>query len=219
VKQAVVILGLDTLKSLVVATAAIDMFADDRIEHGFQDYIWRHSLVTASGSRLLMRSVHPNDIGLCELAFTAGVLHDIGKMVMLLRSPSEYQAIIQRASEDVESRLELEREHYACDHATAGQCLTTQWQLPDELCQSIGHHHAPGSHDDPHHLTDVLHVANGLAHHVLAAPNATAAKPSIDPSVFERCGLKVEALGDYFEQVKQEYAKAETFLNIARAAA
>jgi putative nucleotidyltransferase with HDIG domain len=174
--------------------------------------------VTAFGSRMLMRVLRPGDFGTSELAFSTGLLHDIGKMVMYLRSPEVFQKL--HSEGPAQKELESEQAAFGCTHSEVGEKLTEKWNLPSELSTAIAHHHAPMAYEDgPHHLTDVLHVADALAYHVLAGGAVDVSVPAIDPSVFERSGLKLEAAGEYLEMLKSEYLQAETFLNMARGAA
>jgi putative nucleotidyltransferase with HDIG domain len=219
VKQAVVIIGLNGVKSLVVSTSVIDMFKGDRLGREFQDLFWRHSLATAFGCRMLMRTLRPGEFGTSELAFSTGLLHDIGKMVMYLKSPDVCQKIFA-AHAAPEDECRAEQEAFGCTHAEVGLKLTEKWNLPSELCQAIGHHHAPMEQNEGAcHLTDVLHVADALAYHVHANGALEVAAPRIDPAVFERSGLRLEAAGEYVEMMRSEYLQAETFLNMARGAA
>lgn len=216
VKQAIVMIGMDGVKSLVISTSVINMFKDDRVGRDFHNQYWRHSLVTAFGSRVLMRETHTNDPGPSELAFSTGLLHDIGKMVMYIHSPSDAQSIMANALDGSTDELEAERELFGFDHALVGGVLTEQWNLPPELCRAIANHHQPLAIDDPLGLVDVIHVADGLAYHALATGEETLAAPPIDPGVFERSSLKLEHIGTYLDKLKKEYIKAETFMKMAR---
>lgn len=219
VKQAVVIIGLNGVKSLVVSTSVIDMFKGDRVGREFQDLFWRHSLVTAFGSRMLMRVLRPGDFGTSELAFSTGLLHDIGKMIMYLKSPEVCQKL-HASVVSPDQEIQSEKDAFGCSHAEVGERITQKWNLPSELSAAIAHHHAPlAVNEDPHHLTDVLHVADALAYHVLPSDAMEVSTPGIDPAVFEGSGLKLEAAGEYLEMLKSEYLQAETFLNMARGAA
>ena len=219
VKQAVVIIGLNGVRSLVVSTSVIDMFKDDRIGREFQDFFWRHSLVTAFGSRMLMRTINPGDPGINELAFSSGLLHDIGKMVMYLQDPDTCHRIQEECASQPSLELGAEREAFGCTHADVGAKITEKWSLPPQLSSAISYHHAPLDCDDPTHLTDVVHVADALAYHALSDGSIEVGAPGIVPEVFGRSGLKLEAAGEYLEMLKSEYLQAETFLNMARGAA
>lgn len=219
VKQAVVIIGLNGVKSLVVSTSVIDMFKGDRIGREFQDIFWRHSLVTAFGSRMLMRILKPGDFGTSELAFSTGLLHDIGKMVLYLQNPEACHRIQEQCASQPAQELEAEQGVFGCTHAHVGEKITERWNLPAELSKAIACHHDPLVYEDPTHLTDVVHVADALSYHALSDGSIEVSAPAISPEVFARSGLKLEAAGEYLEMLKSEYLQAETFLNMARGAA
>jgi HD-like signal output (HDOD) protein len=216
VKHAIVIIGLEGLKSLVISTSLIDMFKGDRVGREFQDHFWRHSLVAAFGSRVLMRAISPNEFSLSELAFSAGLLHDIGKMVMYLQSPSSCQEVIKRGGEGGDVELAAERELFGFDHAAVGGALTERWRMPADICRAISFHHEPLGCDDPLHLVDAVHVADALAYHTLNKDSENFSAPRIETGVFERSGLSIESITQYMDTLKNEYVKAETFLKMAR---
>jgi putative nucleotidyltransferase with HDIG domain len=219
VKQAVVVIGLDAVKSLVVSASMLNMFKAEATGEEFQEKFWRHSLATAFGARMLMRAVRPADIALAELAFTGGLLHDIGKMALCLHAPDVFREITVQLREGCERELELERSAFGFDHAAVGGALTRRWNLPQELSSAIAHHHAPMSIDDPLALVDILHVADALSHHALSEPGAELTAPAIEPAVFARSGLRLEDVGGHVEGLKKEYVNAETFLGLVRSGA
>jgi putative nucleotidyltransferase with HDIG domain len=216
VKHAIVIIGLESLKSLVISASLIDMFKGDRVGHEFQDRFWRHSLAAAFGSRVLMRAIRPQDFGLCELAFSAGLLHDIGKMVMYLQSPQKSQAVMKNGGQGGEHELQTERELFGFDHAAVGGALAERWKMPPEIYRAIAHHHEPTQFEDPLHLVEVIHVADALSYHALSEDSENFSAPRIEPGVFDRAGLALEQMSQYAEALKQEYVKAETFIKMAR---
>jgi len=214
VKQAVVVIGLDAVKSLVVSASIVDMFKGDQVGRDFQDTFWRHSLAAAFGARTLLRSIRPTDIAACERAFTGGLLHDIGKMALYLHNPAAYQAVAKQAQAGIEQELEAERKAFGFDHAQVGCALTLKWNLPEDLSLAIGHHHDPLTLQEGHLLVDVLHVADALSYHLLADGGEDFAAPAIKPGVFDRSGLKLENVGQHLEALKTEYLNAETFLSL-----
>lgn len=219
IKQAVVIVGLNGIKDLVVSTSVIDMFKGDQVGKEFQELFWRHSLVSAFGCRMLARVVASADISLGELAFTTGLLHDIGKMVMYLQSPEHCQQVLAVASQGPRAELEREQALYGCDHAEVGRLLTEHWKLPAELCEAIAHHHRPLDYVGPSSLVDVVHVADSLAYHLFASESNESAAPGIEPAIFDRSGFDLEKVAEYMDDMRTEYMQAETFLKMARGAA
>jgi putative nucleotidyltransferase with HDIG domain len=219
IKQAVVIIGLNGIKSLVVSTSVIDMFKGDLVGREFQEKFWRHSLVTAFGCRMLMRILRPGDFGQGELAFSTGLLHDIGKMVMYLQSAEDAQEAMKAGEEGAQAEIAAERQLFGCDHGEVGRQITQKWSLPAEISNAIAYHHDPLGYEDQDHLTDILHIADALAYHAMSEDMGDMAAPAMKPGVFARSGLKLEAISEYFEKLKAEYLQAETFLNMARGAA
>lgn len=216
IKQAVVIVGLVGIKDLVVSTSVIDMFKGDAVGKQFQELFWRHSLVSAFGCRMLAREIAPGDISLGEVAFTTGLLHDIGKMVMYLESPEKSRKVLEVAHLGPRAELKLETELFGCDHTEVGRMITQRWKLPDLLCTAIAHHHSPLACEVSVQLVDVVHVADALAYHLFADETEGPVAPAIEPAVFERSGFKLEKVTDYLEAMRAEYMQAETFLKMAR---
>ena len=216
VKQAVVVIGMDAVKSLVVSASMFDMFRDDKLGNDFHDTFWRHSLAAAFGARMLLRRLRPNDIATSELAFTGGLLHDIGKMALYIHDPAVYVEVAKQAAKGIEHEIEAERAAFGFDHAQVGCALTLKWRLPKELALAIGHHHNPLAIEDPTNLVDVMHVADALSYHLVAEGQVDLAAPAMKPGVFDRSGLKLEDVGQHLEALKAEYFAAETFLSMVR---
>jgi putative nucleotidyltransferase with HDIG domain len=216
VQQAVVVIGPDAVKALVVSASLVEMFKGDRVGRDFQDTFWRHSLAAAFAARRLLCSICPTDVAACELAFTGGLLHDIGKMALYWHNPAAYQAVTKQARAGIEHELGVERKAFGFDHAQVGCALTRKWNLPEELSLAIGHHHDPLTLEDPHRLVDVLHVADALSYHLLADGEEEFVAPALKTEVFDRSGLKLEDVGRHMEELKSEYFNAGTLLCLVR---
>ena len=103
---------------------------------------WRHSLATAVLAEELARvaSLRPDQ------AYTAGLLHDLGRLALLAACPGRYTNLLRwmetdGPKDDSSYLLEYERQHFEIDHCEAGLALGRRWGLPDELCMIAGHHH------------------------------------------------------------------------------
>jgi putative nucleotidyltransferase with HDIG domain len=98
------------------------------------------------------------------VAFTAGLLHDIGKVVMnQVLTLDARTTLLDRIASNGQSRTEAERETIGVDHADVGKCLLETWRLPDNIIEAVGNHHHPVSRPDPK-LSCLVHTANCLAH-------------------------------------------------------
>ena len=129
--------------------------------------MWRHALTTALAAERVSEcagSFEP------AVAFTAGLLHDIGKLVLnQVLTPDVQAAVRARIEQGTEARDEAEKSVLNTDHAEVGACLLEEWRLPELVVEAVAHHHRPVVTPRPR-LSAVVHVANGVAHLVGSAP-------------------------------------------------
>lgn len=139
-REALVMLGNRTVVQLAFAASLGDVLrgplAGYRLE---RDTLWRHSLAVAVGAAHLAGAA--GDRALRERAFTGGLVHDIGKLVLNAPLKARLQQLPQTAGFDV--LLRSEREILGFDHAEAGRALAVSWNFPAGLVAVIGHHHEP----------------------------------------------------------------------------
>jgi putative nucleotidyltransferase with HDIG domain len=165
VQQAVVLLGFRAVKSVVLSTSVYDVF-NKNISGAALDLteFWRHSLETAATAQLFAAKIgyQPQ-----EEAFVAGLLHDIGLMLMARAFGSGYADLAARApvSEDWN---DAERESFGIDHTEAGTIFFAAWSLPQKLIGVIAHHHdilVGPSGPNADRLTLLVSLADRIGHH------------------------------------------------------
>jgi putative nucleotidyltransferase with HDIG domain len=98
-----------------------------------------------------------------DVAFTAGLLHDIGKLIISIYVQEVGAYLLEKVSEAKLSYVELEEKVIGYNHATVGGFLARTWNLPEDLVEAITYHHAPSTAQFHPELASVVHVANGLA--------------------------------------------------------
>jgi len=138
--QAVTILGINTLKSLVLSQQVFSQFRDVPSEWVSLDALWDHSINTGNLARIICRSVTENAQAQDD-AQVAGVMHDIGKLIQL-QIPGFYPDLIDRKSRGMPA-LEAEYEILGTSHAELGAYLLGLWALPDPVVQAAAFHHLP----------------------------------------------------------------------------
>jgi len=157
VTQAIALIGFDRTRQIATmnATAAYTKGAPSTSE---LQSCWKHSVATAILAEEIAKS--------CEVftkaAFTVGILHDIGRMGLILAYPREYERIIRGATTDCLDVLDFERDEFGMDHAEAGRLLAEAWDLPEVFRVIAGRHHDPceGVELD---LLRIVHVGCRLA--------------------------------------------------------
>jgi len=162
ISRAVIVLGFNTVRSAVLSVAVIEAFGKRR--HPLQGFdirrFWLHAIAVAVTSRHLaerLRSVAPED------AFTAGLLHDVGKLILYQFFPELFAQIWNEAAGQGLTFSDAETRFSPLGHAGIGRILARRWQLPEELVRAVGAHHAvAASQDLP--LWLVVHAANAAVH-------------------------------------------------------
>jgi len=219
IKQAIVIMGIEAVRSLVLSTAVFDMFKGNDSDPEFQDDFWRHSLATGTCARLLIRQMSGKWITEAELAFSAGLLHDIGKLVQFSYLPDDFKAAKEVMDADDIPWYKAEEAALGYTHSHLGALLGHKWKLPSALKDAIENHHTPKLANTEGIHASLVHIANYISHmtfddELLITRN----EQILDREVLVKVGLDSIDLPQFRDKLMDEYAKAETFMKMARGA-
>lgn len=159
IPQAISLLGLQSVRHLITATALAGHFPDGQCQGFDSRAFWRHSIATAVCCKVIAMHLHLNQ----DYAFTAGLLHDIGRLVLVSCFPQHYAAVlIHRANLDCHL-LDAERAILGTDHVVTGQALAAHWNFSEIIQKAITGHHAPEAFGNAS-IASVVHVANSIVH-------------------------------------------------------
>lgn len=159
VRQATVLLGSDTIVNLALSVSVLGLQDDIARQWPLDpEAFWRHSLAVATTARQLAKVLNYED---ADGAFVAGLLHDIGKLVMLNHFGEVYGQVLLAAQDGTKPLHELEQEILEIDHAAVGQALCLHWNLPAILTRAVAEHH---DHEAPvsQAIPDLVRDANIL---------------------------------------------------------
>ncbi len=160
--EAIVMLGFNSIRSLVVTSAARNLYNTRKVTTGLKErLLWEHSVGAAFACRLLVQERIPN---LAEEAFLAGLMHDIGKLVLNLRVPEQFDEIVQLVYNDNRSFHLTEKEILGFDHAEVGARLVNKWNLSPVLEDAILNHHNPEAMTIDNPLLLYLDLGNKVCH-------------------------------------------------------
>lgn len=157
VSRAVTVVGLRELRGLVIAASAVETFSNVPDEILNKVRFWRHSLYCGVIARLLAEKCH---VLHSERLFVAGLLHDIGKLVIAQRLPSETKNIISQAENEKCSEIVVEQQLLGFTHADVGGELMRAWNMPETLFESVAYHHDPKRAEVGVMETCLIHLAN-----------------------------------------------------------
>jgi putative nucleotidyltransferase with HDIG domain len=188
VSLALVVLGFQSVKDLALTTSVMRTFgkasADARFDmHAF----WEHALSVAVASRYLSRVLRVGTVG---EAFTAGILHDIGQVVLHEYHPDAFQESLRLSRETGACLHEAEQEVLGAGHPQVGGWLCRRWNLPDNICQAVSLHHGPFPGGDSSGLPALVALGDHLAGSVKSGSEQV--PEDLDPRVL----LILSALGN-----------------------
>ena len=208
IHEAITILGFRTVRSLATTAALITAFAG-KSASGFNAMpFWRHSIAAAVCARALAShlQVNPDD------AYTAGLLHDMGRLVLVTQFQSEYEAImVYRVQHDC-TLLAAEQAILGLDHARVGQVVTQHWKFPQALQQALVEHHNLRM-ENPAMLTMVVIAADAIAHALDLSMSEEDMVPSVPDGFWAHLGLDDATLLSVCKQTEKQFEVVSLVLN------
>ncbi|PWB47722.1 MAG: histidine kinase [Nitrosomonadales bacterium] len=207
VQEAVVVLGFHSVRALVAAAGIIGQFPDSGHQCFDRTGFWRHGIGTAACAQTLARSLGQNQ----ALAFTAGLLHDIGKLALDAYFHDDYQLALAHCVAEDTPLLAAERAVLGVDHAQVGHELARRWKFPAEIQLAIRDHHQPGN--EPATLTGLVHVANVLCHALGIGNAGYDLVPHLSSSAWSRLGLNWDTMPALWAETERQYAGLSLLLS------
>ncbi|MYM72221.1 HDOD domain-containing protein [Duganella sp. FT109W] len=207
IQQAITYLGFQTTRNLITAAAVTGCFAEGHCPGFDHKAFWRHSIATAACAKVLARQMRFNQ----DYAFTAGLLHDIGRLVLVSCFPNHYaEAIAWREQHDA-YMLDAERTVLGVDHVDAGLALAEHWNFSDTMRLAIGGHHdpeAPGAG----FLAAIIHVADAIVHALDLTQVQDDLVPPVSTVAWTALGLDEEIYLQIFRETELQYEEISMVL-------
>jgi putative nucleotidyltransferase with HDIG domain len=204
--QAVSLLGIDNIRAVVLS---VHVFAELEGKPD-QDLtaLWPHSLTTAVFARVIARAERvPQAVE--DDTFAAGLLHDIGRLVLASACPEQCTQISESLRNGKASRAEVESQTFGCTHAEVGAYLLGLWGLPESVVQAVAWHHAPVRADASGFVPVIAVHAADAYHHRLHPDSEVKAAASFDETLLARLGLQ-ERSGKWWDICQELHRKGES---------
>jgi HD-like signal output (HDOD) protein len=197
--QAVIKLGTKTLRSIVITASTRSLFPTDQTNTGiWGQALWQHSVECGLASRRVAELVHYKDP---EEAFVGGVLHDIGKLVVLLNLPDEFRQIRKTQTSSRGSSADAEQAVLGFDHTQVGKLLLEKWQLPKSLRACVRYHHHPQESGDYKTLAYITGCGDYLSRTLGSQPDVFQAGASVD---LKETLIQLNLTEDFMESIQEE---------------
>jgi putative nucleotidyltransferase with HDIG domain len=213
IPQAITLLGFATLKNALLSAAVFDLF---RISGSGFDLIglWKHSVSTATAAKIFAKKVrYPN----AEKAYTAGLLHDIGKIMIARYLPTSLPAINKLILVDGFTMYEAEQRTVGLPHPAFGAWVMSRWNLPSVLIEAVEYHHYPTKAQHAFDLAAIVYLADILAHRTKLGNGGDNVERVIDPRVLEYFSINETHLCDMQEALQFKRLEIESFAAVAAA--
>lgn len=209
--QALAVVGTNQLHDLALATSVITAFRDIPNDLIDIDAFWRHSLGCGVCARSLAEERRDPNV---ERLFVAGLLHDVGRLVICLAAPTVAQEAIETARRDKELLHTVEERILGFDHAALGRQLLAKWDLPVGLQEPVGFHHKPHIPRRFPLETATVHVADIMAHALQLGASGERYVPPVSDEAWKALGDMDQLPLSMFDEVEQQYqAAVQTILD------
>jgi putative nucleotidyltransferase with HDIG domain len=208
VRQAIMLLGVGRVRDITLATAVIDRF---RLPRPFDAHrLWLHSVGVAVCAQEVAAYAGLD----VDVAYTAGLLHDVGQLLLFAFDPEAYADTLQlKAQRDIDI-VDAEREHLGDDHAHVGGELARLWKLPEVVADAIAGHHVSGEEGPENEMADAVHVAEVLAHALDLGGGADARVPNLSDLSCARMGIDWRQFAEHFPRIEARFAGARITLGL-----
>jgi putative nucleotidyltransferase with HDIG domain len=211
VQRAVVILGLNEIKSLVLATSIVKTFDQLEWSHEFDiTNFWEHSVGCAVSAKVVAEAAYlrnPEDV------FTGGLLHDIGKLIHALYLPQEFSRVIAEVEHTGIPMIESEQGVFGFGHTQTGRILAEKWHFPDEIVTMIAYHHMHGG--DLFQLSKeaaAVHLGNTLCIAFGLGSAGEKRVPIVNQKAWEILGLQLSDLESLSGRIQKLFRGALVIL-------
>lgn len=209
ISRAVTLVGTRQLRDLALATSVIKQF--DGLPEGpvTMKSFWQHSVACGVAARIL--ATHRREPNV-ERFFIAGLMHDIGRLVMFSTIPELAMQAMDEAKRRQDLLYRAERNLLGFDHADVGGALLGQWKLPTHTVNAVACHHNPATDRGLHTDTAIVHIADLITNAMQIGSSGERYVPALDNDAWKRLGLSENILSVTLSELERQYQNAVTII-------
>ena len=213
IQEALVYIGTDTLVNFVLAGCLSTFYQQAQNGYGLEKgELWRHSVGCAIACQCIAEA---SEDGVTGLAFTAGLIHDIGKVILNDEVGNELPAILAIVENERIAFNEAEVKVFGFSQTRAGALLARHWNLPEALIDAIEHHQQPSNAKQSPKLVAQVHLGNILCLSFGIGVGNDGLAYSFEPQTLETVGVDVDDLLRLSIDIHDGYKKAEDLIGLA----
>jgi putative nucleotidyltransferase with HDIG domain len=206
VRDAIRLVGFETVRSLAITSTIVHSIWVDDVSFSRQMF-WRHSLRCGLFSRAIGSMIRNLP---CDILFTIGVLHDIGKIALINFDPERYKLVLSESQKERSESWILERKFFGVDHSEVGASLAEKWALPPLYRSTIAGHHLPAMAGPDRKFASILRLADALAHSASPKDGHGIVTPPLVPLLWQDLNLSDSSVKAIYDarDVIEEHTKS-----------
>ncbi|MGD9974829.1 MAG: HDOD domain-containing protein [Desulfatirhabdiaceae bacterium] len=214
VTGAIVLLGFDAIRNLLLTTSVFDLFSNKYREHKqLHESFWDHSLGCAIGAKVIGSFIRYEKV---EELFVAGLLHDIGKIVEMMVMPEEFSRAIDMTRNNNLLLFQAETEVFGFTHTDVGKLLAEKWNLPVKLVQILDCHHQPERADRFLQETAIIHLSDILCRALNLGSGGDNKIPAMNKYAWDALNLKSSALQYFLQEMDREFQDISSVMSATK---
>lgn len=217
ITHAVVILGFNTVRNLVLGVSAFGLLTQKSMPYGLnREQYWEHSVSVAVGSNILARKRLARLRNAPDETFIGGLLHDLGSLFLDSYFPVQYAVAMAFAARESKSAWEAEKMVLGIDHMTVGRRIAEHWNFPPHLVAMVGGHHEPSRYKEYYDMVAVVHAADWLAWQLEHKSSQHTKHPGLLPEIITWLGFAEDDWEGAKRETVAQIKACEGLLQVAR---
>jgi HD-like signal output (HDOD) protein len=202
ISHAISIVGTQQLRDLALATMVLTAFQGIREDFIDMKSFWQHSVACGVSAWVIAINCREDNP---ERYYLTGMLHDVGRLIILENHPEKAQEIMERSQSEKKLVFEVERDILGFDHGAVGAELLTSWKLPPTLGDVVRNHHNPVEDSRFPLETSILHLADIFAKSMELGSSGDLLTPPLIPESWERIGMDENSLAMLWGQIENQF--------------
>lgn len=212
ISQAVIILGFNIISNIMLSVSVFSSFSESKGSDLFDlAKFWKHSIGCGSTAKFIGEELNIAHSG---ETFVAGLLHDLGKIILIQYFHNEFCQALEIAHNKNILIVEAEKEGLGISHSQIGRFLAEKWKLPQNLVDAITFHHDPSHSKIAPELSSIIHLSDIICRGINIGNSGDNSIPEIDHYVWDKFGLESDMIGKWLPDIKNQADLASMlFLN------
>ena len=211
VRDAVSLLGNQTVQNTILNIAVFEATKDLKQTAGLdKSAFWVHSSAVGSTGRFIAEKLKLDR----PEGYTAGIIHDMGKIIMDALYTDFYIEVLEKTQEGNISLLKAEEEIIGLDHGQIGKELCESWNLPQELIEAVAYHHRPGSAEKDSQIASLVNVGDAIARKLKVGSGGDDTQPEPHPAALSRLEISPEQLLEWEPEIQEAIDRDKAILSI-----